>query len=191
MTSPTLIPWTELLSKHWSNVTDEYGPHSQAVASALVTLDKTRWLEQVGQPWQERVVDRPDDVTIIRSWDESLIIFGEDLRYNANGVLEAPCARVDPILERYPERKAWWQKARDDAKRYTVLRGWAPQTLAREQRDLIFEYLYEFVSMLLAEIIAAPEAECTYFREQLPWFHAGYFPCGWDGDWPEGRMRVY
>jgi hypothetical protein len=67
MTSPTLIPWTELLSKHWSNVTDEYGPHSQAVASALVTLDKTRWLEQVGRPWQERVVDRPDDVTTIRS----------------------------------------------------------------------------------------------------------------------------
>jgi hypothetical protein len=45
--------------------------------------------------------------------------------------------------------------------------------------------------MLLAEIIGSPEAECTYFREQLPWFHAGRFPCGWDGDWPSGRMRVY
>ena len=45
--------------------------------------------------------------------------------------------------------------------------------------------------MLLVEIIASPEAECTYFREQLPWFHAGHFPCGWDGDWPSGRMRVY
>ena len=191
MTSLTLIPWTELLSKRWNDVREEYGPNSQAVAGALMTLDKTRWLEQVGLPWQEHVVDRLDDVTIVQSWDEALVIFGEDLRYNANGVLEAPCARVDPILERYPERKAWWQKAREEAKRYTVLRGWAPQTLAREQRDLIFEYLYEFVSMLLSEIIASPEAECAYFREQLPWFHAGHFPCGWEGDWPSGRMRVF
>ena len=51
MTSPTLIPWTELLSKRWSNVRDEYGPNSQAVASAFMTLDKTRWLEEVGRPW--------------------------------------------------------------------------------------------------------------------------------------------
>ena len=57
--------------------------------------------------------------------------------------------------------------------------------------DLLFEYLYEFISMLLVEIIASPEAECTYFREQLPWFHAGRFPCGWEGDWPNGRMRVF
>jgi hypothetical protein len=191
MTTPTLTPWTELLSKHWSNVTDEYGPHTQAVASALMALDKTKWLGQVGLPWQQRVVDRPDDVTIVRSWEVALTIFGEDLRYNANGVLEAPCARVDAVLERYPERKAWWQKAREEAKRYTVLRGWAPQTLTREQRDLIFEYLFEFVSMLLAEIIASPEAESTYFREQLCWFHAGHLPCGWDGDWPMGKMRVF
>jgi hypothetical protein len=45
--------------------------------------------------------------------------------------------------------------------------------------------------MLLVEIVASPEAECTYFREQLSWFHAGHLPCGWDGDWPSGRMRVY
>jgi len=191
MTPTTLTPWTELLSKRWSNVNAEYGPNSQDVTSALMALDKLRWLEQVGAPWQERVVLAPERVTVVRSWDEALTIFGEDLRYNANGVLEAPCARVDPLLERDPERKAWWQRAREEAKRYTVLRGWAPQTLAREQRDLIFEYLYEFVSMLLAEIIASPDAECTYFREQLAWFHSGRFPCGWDGDWPAGRMRVY
>jgi hypothetical protein len=31
MRSPTLIPWTELLSKRWNNVRDEYGPNGQAV----------------------------------------------------------------------------------------------------------------------------------------------------------------
>src|ERR1044071_450856 len=188
MTSPTLIPWTELLSRRWSNVRDEYGPNSQAVASAFMTLDKTRWLEEVGRPWQERAIS---DVTIVRSWDEALTIFAEDIQYNANGVLEAPCARVDPVLERYPERKAWWQKAREEAKRYTSFSAWLPDVLPQEQQDLLYENLWEYVSMLLVEIIASPEAECTYFREQLPWFHAGHFPCGWEGDWPRGRMRVF
>jgi hypothetical protein len=44
--------------------------------------------------------------------------------------------------------------------------------------------------MLLVEIIT-PEANCTYFREQLTWFQAGHFPCGWQGDWPTAKMRVY
>ena len=45
MRSPTLTSWTELLSKRWSNVRDEYGLNSQAVASAFMALAKTRWLE--------------------------------------------------------------------------------------------------------------------------------------------------
>jgi hypothetical protein len=72
-----------------------------------------------------------------------------------------------------------------------VILDGVPRSRPRADRDNVYEYLYEFVSMLLAEIIASPEAECTYFREQLPWFHAGHFPCGWDGDWPHGHMRVY
>jgi hypothetical protein len=190
MTPPMLSPWMELLSKRWSNVDDEYGPNSQAVASAFVALDKARWLEEVGRPWQERYV-APESVTIVRSWDEALTIFDADLRYNANGVLQAPCSRVDPLLERYPELKAWWQKAREEAKRYTAFSAWVPAHLPQEQQDLLYENLWEYVSMLMIEIIASPDAECTYFREQLPWFHSGHFPCGWEGDWPNGRMRVY
>ena len=191
MSPPTHIPWTVLLSRRYTNVQEEYGPNSQAVASALMTLDKTRWLQQVGEPWLEHIGEPLSTVTLVRSWDEALTIFGDDLKYNLNGVLAAPCARVDDVFARLPEREDWWQKAREEAKRYTALGGWIPDSLSQEHQDLVFENLYEFVSMLLAEIIASPDTECTYFREQLPWFHAGHFPCGWDGDWPSGRMRVY
>lgn len=183
---PSILPtWTDLLSQRFSNVHEEYGPNSQMVASALVVLDNTRWLKRVGEPLGG------DGVMIVRSWDEALTIFDEDFRYNANGILDAPCSRVDPLFTRFPEREAWWQKAREDAKRCTALYSWVPTSLSQEHQDLLFENLWEFVSMLLAEIIASPEAECTYFREQLPWFHAGHFPCGWEGDWPNGRMRVF
>jgi hypothetical protein len=187
------IPWTDLLSRRFRNVNEEYGPHSQAVASALAVLDKTEWLEHVGEPWLERVSEPLHDtgVTVVRSWEEALTIFGKDRRYNANGVLEGPCERVDGVFERFPEREGWWQRAREEAKKYTALYSWIPGSMTQQHQDLLFENLYEFVSMLLAEIIASPDAECMYFREQLPWFHGGHFPCGWDGDWPTGRMRVY
>jgi hypothetical protein len=191
MTSSILTPWNELLSRTSRNVQDEYGPNSQMVAGAFMALDKTRWLEQVGLPWQERVGDSPTNIAIVRTWDEALTIFRDDLKYNANGVLEAPCSRIDPLIDSVPERKAWWRKARDDANRYTALSPWIPDTLSQEYQDLLYENLWEYISMLLVEIIVVPAGDCTYFREQLPWFCAGHFPCGWEGDWPDGRMRVF
>lgn len=189
MTVSTPAPWTDLLAKEFRNVGNEYGPNSQVVASALAVLNRTQWLEHAGEPLEN------DRVTVVRSWDDALQMLNRDLRsrdhrYNANGLLEEPCARIDEVFARIPERDAWWQKAREEAKRYTLLGG-VPQSRPRDDRDRMFEHLYEFVSMLLAEIIASPEAECTYFREQLAWFQTGRFPCGWDGDWPNGRMRVY
>jgi hypothetical protein len=191
MTIAKPIPWQDLLSRRFTNISDEYGPNSQAVASALAALRDTRWLERVGEPWLEPASDPPSQVTVVKSWDEALTIFNDFPRYNINGVLQAACDPCDRILERHPDREARWQKAREEAKRYAALSGWIPDSLPQEQQDLLFEHLWEFISMLLVEIIGSPEAECTYFREQLSWFHAGHFPCGWDGDWPNGCMRVY
>jgi hypothetical protein len=180
-----------LLSRRFSNISNQYGPNSQAVASALMILGDTRWLECVGQPWLESADHPFGQVTIVKSWEEALTIFSDFPRYNINGIFQAACDPCDRILEQHAEREEWWQTAREEAKRYTALYGWIPDSLTQEHQDLLFENLYEFVSMLLAEILASPEAECTYFRQQLPWFHAGHFPCGWDGDWPSGRMRIY
>ena len=187
----TLIPWTMLLSRRFNNVRDQYGPHSQAVASAFSVLEKTAWLQQVGMSWLEAEGSRSTEIALVHSWDEALTIFGNHPRYNANGVLDVSCKRVDEVFERFPEREGWWQKAHEDVEPYIALYSWIPDELTQELQDLLFENMNEYVSMLLAEIIASPEAECTYFRDQLPWFRAGHFPCGWEDDWPSGRMRVY
>src|ERR1044071_3334752 len=100
----TLTPWSGLLSRRFSNVKDEYGPHSQAVASALAVLDKTQWLEHVGEPWLERSDELDGGVTVVRSWEEALTIFGAYDRYNVNGILENP-ASASMVFERFPERR--------------------------------------------------------------------------------------
>ncbi|MBX9679913.1 MAG: hypothetical protein K2X38_14215 [Gemmataceae bacterium] len=30
-----------------------------------------------------------------------------------------------------------------------------------------------------------------YFNDRARWYIAGYFPCGWEGDFPKGRLLVY
>jgi hypothetical protein len=66
-----------------------------------------------------------------------------------------------------------------------------PRELRADQRDVIDEYVYEYVSFLLAEIIGADVVGSVYSRAMLAWFHAGRLPCGWCGACPRGRVRVY
>ena len=182
MTS-TLSPWPDLLARRFRDTGDQYGPNSQVVTSAFSALSEIPWLTHVGEPLED------DRITVVRSWDEALKIF-DDNQYNLNGVLQAAYLPTEEILHKMPEGDSWWQSARTDVEKYVAYSG-IPDSLPQEKQDLLFEHLWEFVSMLLVEIIAAPEAQCTYFREQLAWFHAGRFPCGWDGAWPGGRMRVF
>lgn len=169
--SNQLTPWSDLLSGRFSNVSDEFGPASQSIVSALTVINKTRWLQRVGEP----VLGCAESsrLTIVQSWDEALTIFGDDNRFNANGVLGGALRVCRCSPRAVPERKRWWQAARDEAKRYTGLGGWIPTSLPEDTWELLFENLYEFVSMLLVELIAAPEADCTYFRSQLEWFTRG------------------
>lgn len=180
-------PWTELLSHRFNDVSNEFGPNSHEIVCALETLDEIEWLEHAGEPLDD------GRVVVAQSWEDALTILHKERgrgRYNVMGLLQAPCTRIAKVYDQFPERDLVWKEVRDEAKRYTLFDG-VPKSRPREDRELMFEHLYEYVSMLLSEIIASPEAGCTYFREQLEWFHAGRFPCGWDGDWPSGRMRVY
>src|SRR4051812_1867353 len=120
------------------NVSDEYGPNSQAVASALMALSDTRWLERVGESLEPNPGQLSlTDVHAVNSWDDALKIFDDFPHCNIHGILQAPCKRVDPIFERLPQREEWWQRAREEAKRYAALYSWVPDSLSRDHQDLL------------------------------------------------------
>ncbi len=189
----TPTPWTELLGHVYEDTHEEYGPHTQAVWSAFAALKETRWLSRVGEPVASTVI-------VVQSWDEAIKIFEdvEGAKYGPNGHLIEPVTRVKRIIAS-PRERVWWEQARQDTTRFTDYWGYIPAWMStktsavaeRTYEEVVGEYLYEFMSWLLAEIIAGDEARSTYFREQLEWFHAGHFPCGWEGNWPGGKMRVF
>lgn len=177
--------WRELLTRPPAYTGQEFGPEGAGVASALWAIKETPWFSKVGEPLP---VDR---VVRVQSWEDALTIFDDKSgeKYNINGHLIAAHKRCSDVLDARPELEVWRQAAQSKARKVATYPG-APKHLPQERRDLVFEYLWELVSMLMAEVIVAPYVDCTYFREQCAWFHEGRLPCGWEGDWPVGMMRV-
>jgi|GEM_PF-3497489 hypothetical protein len=63
-------------------------------------------------------------------------------------------------------------------------------------------YCYEFednvsVADAIAYDVAAAAVEIsvpavnTFFTDLMRWYRLGHFPCGWDGQYPEGKLIVY
>ena len=175
--------WQTLLAGEWEDVDDEYGPESQAVTSAIQTLADVPWLKSVG-------VECAGNVVAVGSWDDAIELLVDSAAYGPNGHLLTPSQRCIEIIESDTYR-SWWQQARSDAAEYLGISACIDRSWPRDRQDFVYEYIYEFVSFLLAEVIGSASVGSTYFREMLEQFQAGHFPAGWQGDWPVGRMRVY
>ena len=176
--------WLDSPAGDIHRIIETFGPNTQEISRVFLALRDMRWLAHMGEP----LID--NSVSVIENWNEALAVFDNSLLYTENGMLMAACDHADRILTQLPGRGDWWHRSRAEAKRYEAL-STIPESLSPSERELIVEHLYELVSMVLVEIIASPEVGCTYFREQFEWFRAGRFPCGWDGQWPGGRMRVF
>lgn len=180
--------WRELLEGvEDADHEGEYGPNTAAVLSAFAVLGETEWLEAAG--------DGPEagagQVVWVKSWDEVFAEFEEDKGlYDSSGHLLEPAVRCQAVMQSEKYR-AHFEKAVEDAGEYYSQSPYIPDDLEDWQQSWLEEYLYQYVSYLLAELVGAEDAGTTYFRELLPWFHAGRLPCGWEGEWPAGRLRVF
>jgi len=176
--------WQELLQEPPAEGEADYGPNSAAVLSAFGVLSDIKWFSRVGQPLE-------GDAVAVKSWAEAIAPWPEDSeRYLHSGQLAAPAALCREAIAD-PELREWAELARDDAYEYFNASAFLPKDLSTRQEDVIDLYLYDFVGWLMAEIVAVPAETSTHFRTLLAWFQDGRFPCGWQGEWPQGRWIVY
>ena len=40
-------------------------------------------------------------------------------------------------------------------------------------------------------MLADVEPKLGFFQSMMPWLRAGYWPCGWEGNWPQGRLILW
>lgn len=175
----------------WRELLPDSAP-SQASARAHSLLLDARWFASLGLP-----TDRDGDVERVNGWSEATAIFRKGAGTGPIGTLDAPAYHLLRVLDAEPSQAM--AKAGDRAARDAVALGqvsfveFIPAELPFVQNIAVGDYLTEYVRFLFLEIHGGDvgPTRCTYFREQLPWFLAGFFPCGWVGDWPTGRLRVY
>jgi hypothetical protein len=179
--------WEQLLRTLTSvkNEPTKFGPHSKAIGSAIIALQDASWYANVGtpSPFDDRVVR-------VRSWDEALTILDDPPGY-FRGVLDRPSELVSNARKAKPTYQEWWRAARDLFRRAVDVEDPPSEGWSLERQAEASDHLTVTFECLLDEIIVADDVQCTYLREQLQWFAAGHFPCGWEGDWPIGKMRVF
>jgi hypothetical protein len=177
--------WQSLLTQYKVRQQDA-GPFSGEIASAIAALQDAPWFERAGKPV-------PDDIDAIQvaSWNDVLRIFDDHPRYSVKGHLEAPELEVIDALDLHPERIAWMSEGYDIARDTVRAIRWIPRSLPMLDSVNLGDHVHLYFRYLISEIVVQDVTTCTYFREQLAWWYAGHVPCGWEGEWPVGKHRVF
>lgn len=200
MTPPLKVPtWDEIANGRTGD---------EAARVALARLHEAQWLAHLGHP-----SSRDGEVVRVHGWPDALRMFSEASADDANatgssGTLNAPFWLLMRRLDLDDTLKRRTADAANQALESLMGSGYdgkigravraadAAGTLEADSFDTkiaLLDYVQRFVRILFIEIHAGDVAEprCTYFRDQLGWFVAGLLPCGWDGEWSHGQMRVF
>ncbi len=180
----SIMTWQELLVPVDVGRADVLGPYTQEFVSATVALHDAAWFAHAGEPLGDHGVER------VTGWEAALRVFREPKEIYWEGHLATPMWLVVETLDKHPDRREWVTRANRAALMKVNVHGHTPRAIAVLDGMLLGDHVHEYFELLLGEIALQDILGCTYFRQQLEWWHAGRFPCGWVGDWPAGKMRV-
>lgn len=154
----------------------------------LATLDKLHavtWFRNVG-------VRDTETADVLGSWPEA-VESCESIEWE-NHCLEAANHYFARVSERDRSVHDRWNPAADEC------RPIADALVEEKVRDVVQSHGLPkgFVDTVKWDMIHLC-LECEFadiyppgfFASQSYWYHAGHFPCGWRGAFPEGRLVVY
>jgi hypothetical protein len=151
----------------------------------LEELEKAEWFRCVGQKDTEVAL-------VLSSWKEAIDSCASDEWQDL--ILEAANQYRERLLSNSKERFSQWNKIVQEVKPFTV------SLVARKTEKIIKENQLPkiFEDTVNWDILhVAMEAEYTdvyppgFFASNAYWYVHGHFPCGWQGDFPNGKLIVY
>jgi hypothetical protein len=169
--------------------TELYGPNTKLINELTLRLQSFPWFTRIE-------TTHPEDKRLVRVKVELLL----DQSDPWNGAAADAQARTErQILE----------SSRVSEQHHLQRVFHAPWSLA--QADAVLDILlerysgyYKDTDSYAHELLDFPEGaircalyEClvddmkprvTFFRDLLPWFEQGYWPCGWEGEYPGGKL---
>lgn len=153
--------------------------------ATLEQLEQADWFHAVGQ--------KDTDVAIVlSSWDEAIASCAS-IEWE-NLLLEASNRYCEKLAQLAPGRFQQWNTIAEELKVVTI------PLVARKIDQVVREHALPkvFEDTVQWDILGvAMEAEYAdvyppgFYASQAYWYVKGHFPCGWQGDFPEGILVIY
>jgi hypothetical protein len=191
------LPETEALVRMFLDGVGDPGPgdfvskHTFAASDVVGRVRTIRWFAHCGEP---RDFDLTMAVEQVTSWPQASRALKS--RAWATATLEARNQLTAFLSEHHPERDRDWNDVTERFKRDVVIplteSVWEPY---RQRRKLDIKFVHSVEWNILAALMENAYMDCRhgcfFFHELLTVYEAGQLPCGWIGDWPQGKLIVY
>ncbi len=154
-------------------------------ADALNDLDQADWFSRVG-------VKDTEVAIVLDSWPDA-IEQCSDLEWQDLGI-HAANQLCERILERSKERFQRWNDICIEMKKTTepFVRKKIAAVVREFELPPIFEHSVQWdILHLCMEAEYADVFPPAYYASQAYWYVNGHFPCGWQGDFPDGMLIIY
>jgi len=151
----------------------------------LSELEKSIWFRNVG-------VKDTDKAIILSSWDEAIKHCSEPNWEDL--CLEATNRFSELILRKSKERYNKWNEIVEDIKENTIslVKSKIEHIVKKNHLPSILEDTVQWdILHLCIESEFADIVEPGFYASQAYWYVAGHFPCGWMGDFPDGKLIIF
>jgi len=160
-------------------------PIHPITAATLETLERAVWFSKVG-------IKDTKVAIVLSSWQEAIDHCSapewEDL------CLEATNQYCERIVERSLDRWRKWNQTVDEIKRFTEPLVSTKIAAVVEQHKLprVFQSVVSWdILFVCMEAEYSDVYPPGFFADQAHWYVRGHFPCGWEGEFPKGKLIIY
>jgi hypothetical protein len=153
--------------------------------ATLDRLEQVDWFIAVGQPVHGPFI-------VVRSWEEAVTSCGS-LEWE-NLLLDAVNRYRSLVALKAPERIQNWNDINEEMKAVTF--PLVRSKIARVAQEFGLPKVFEDTVQwdILSVCMEAEYADVQppgFYASQAYWYVNGRFPCGWNGDFPDGMLIIY
>lgn len=158
--------------------------HPRTVAT-LEELECANWFACVGKKDTTAAI-------VLSSWHEAIDSCGSVEWQNL--CLEAANQYRVRLVERSKECFVRWNEIANEIKTTTVplVRRKIEDVVHEQDLPQVFEHMVQWdILHVCMEAEYADVYQPGYYASQAYWYVKGHFPCGWDGEFPKGKLIIY
>jgi hypothetical protein len=162
--------------------------HPRTTAT-LEKLEQAEWFANVGT--YAGIEDR-SKIVLLSSWQEA-IQHCSSVEWENLG-LEAANQYRERLLERSKDRYNIWNEIVEQLKPTTIpfVKRKIEAVVRVHNLPQVFEDTVQWdILHVCMEAEYADVYHPGYYASQAYWYVKGHFPCGWDGDFPQGKLIIY